>query len=173
MPVLRLLPPQILFWAWRLRQLPRSRSRWLHSRKPAREALPKQPQKQRLSLLEELFPEEVYKRNASNARYQRKTKRIPRLPLPKVDDVNGLYQDGRTQDRTRPSEIPTAAFSERDSFRQWKLAVLVMRRASKSLTENDFRRAAPKGRHIDDWKGPGDILKGVPNHNCYCCCDLN
>ncbi|MCJ1261358.1 hypothetical protein MMC22_001222 [Lobaria immixta] len=51
---------------------------------------------------------------------------------------------------------------ERDSLRQFNLAVLVIRRASKSLVESDFRRIAPKGQHIDDWKGPGDILKVIP-----------
>lgn len=53
------------------------------------------------------------------------------------------------------------AFVERDSLRQWNISVLVIRRASRSLIESDFRRVAPKGRHIDDWKGLGDILRGI------------
>ena len=45
-------------------------------------------------------------------------------------------------------------------YRLWDLAILVLSRASSSLLNDDFRRIAPRGHHIDDWKGPGDILKG-------------
>jgi len=38
---------------------------------------------------------------------------------------------------------------------------MVLRNASKSLSENDFRRVVPKGRHIEGWKGQGDIMKGT------------
>lgn len=54
------------------------------------------------------------------------------------------------------------ALVERDSLRQWNISVLVIRRASRSLIESDFRRVAPKGQHIDDWKALGDILRGIP-----------
>ncbi len=39
--------------------------------------------------------------------------------------------------------------------------VLVLRGASPSLTEADFRRMIPKGKHIEEWAGEGSILKGV------------
>jgi hypothetical protein len=39
--------------------------------------------------------------------------------------------------------------------------VLFLRHAPKTLTEDDFRRIIPKGRHIPSWKLKGDILKGL------------
>jgi len=95
-----------------------------------------EPKHHELSLFEELFPEEVKKH------------------LNEVDD-----EDGYTLGQGRP--IGHTESASRAAFRQWNLAVLIIQRASKSLIESDFRRIAPKGQHIEDWKGPGDPLKGV------------
>lgn len=145
MPILRLLPPLILS--------PACRSRlsllFLH-RLHNGGGVPPSPD---LSLLEELFPEEVQKK-----RSRRPTKgqqHIPRLPLYTLREET---QEGHNVVRGGKS---LEAFVERDSLRQWNISVLVIRRASRSLIESDFRRVAPKGQHIDDWKGLGDILRGI------------
>lgn len=106
-----------------------------------------------LSLLEELFPEEVQKKR--NRLSAKELQHIPRLPLSTLTDEThespNVVRGGKHLE----------AFVERDSLRQWNISVLVIRRASRSLIESDFRRVAPKGQHIDDWKGPGDILRGI------------
>ena len=112
------------------------------------------PKRQELSLFEELFPEESDKQfhKVYSAKEQ-----IPRLPLSDLDEVD--KPDGHISGLGRPSDLTKAA--SRAAFRQWNLSILIIQRASKSLNESDFRRIAPKGQHIEDWKGPGDPLKGV------------
>lgn len=147
MPVLRLLLPSRLSLVCHSRLLPPI-LRQLHN--SGRRGVPPSPD---LSLLEELFPEEVQrKRNRSRAK---ELQHIPRLPLSTLTEEThegpNLVRGGKYLE----------AFVERDSSRQWNISVLVIRRASRSLIESDFRRVAPKGQHIDDWKGLGDILRGI------------
>lgn len=147
MPILRLLPPSRLPPACLSRLLPPI-LRQLHNSGGGGD-----PPSPDLSLLEELFPEEVQKkRNRFSAK---ELQHIPRLPLSTLTDEThecpNVLRGGKQLE----------AFVERDSLRQWNISVLVIRRASRSLIESDFRRVAPKGQHIDDWKGLGDILRGI------------
>lgn len=112
-------------------------------------------QPQRPSLLEELFPEDGYSSSVSS---KPKDQDLPRLPLPEVDEFFEEFQGDLDHSRDRPSDVTKTAAAH--AFRHQKLAVLALHIASKSLIESDFRRVAPKGKHIDDWTGPGDILKG-------------
>ena len=107
-----------------------------------------------LSLFEELFPEEATRH--LHADKNNKEQNIPRLLMPDLDQVD--EEDSHTSGKGRPSGLTKSASMA--AFRQWNLAILVLQRASKSLNDSDFRRIAPKGKHIDDWKGPGDPLKG-------------
>lgn len=161
MLILRLTPSQLLLPVWGRRQS--NPLRWVHYRKVTKDASTAKPQKHHLSLLEELFPEEIDNRKSHQVGSQSKERSIPRLPLPTVNEADPLYQDDYTDRLIQHDGLSRVAFMERDSLRQLNLAVLVIRRASKSLVESDFRRIAPKGQHIDDWKGPGDILKGISN----------
>ncbi len=113
-----------------------------------------EPKLQKLSLFEELFPEEA---NKALKPEQNAEQHIPRLPLPDLDQAD--EQDRYIGDQGRPRDVTKAA--SKAAFRQWNLAILVLQRASKSLSDSDFRLIAPKGQHIGDWKGPGDPLKGV------------
>lgn len=109
---------------------------------------------QQRSLFDELFPEESPNDLRSDVRSQINDEFTPRLHLPDVECIDeGVKVESSEHG---PSRISTAA----SAFRLWDLAILVFSRASKSLLDGDFRRIAPQGRHIDDWKGPGDILKG-------------
>lgn len=159
MPNLWSTLPQLLLSVWGLRQS--NSLRWIHKRKVNGEVLTAKPQKHQLSLFEELFPEEINNRNFQEVGSRSKEKSVPRLRLPNVDEIDRLYQDGPTEGRTQHDGMSREAFMERDSLRQGNPAVLITRRASKSLAESDFRRIAPNGQHIHDWKGPGDILKGM------------
>ena len=104
-----------------------------------------------LSLLEELFPEEVKKSPNRNNCANSKNDDLPRLPLPDIDDEQAQARAQR--------KLMTRAASA-GAFRQSLMTVLLLSQASKTLVESDFRRIAPKGKHIEEWKGPGDILKG-------------
>lgn len=110
-----------------------------------------------LSLLEELFPEEIGRAAGPNT-VDGDEEVVPRLPLPDFDHDDEPYDDAH--DGRLSEEDRVARSASKDALHQWKLAVLVITRASKSLHESDFRRIAPRGQHIDKWHGPGDFIKG-------------
>ena len=113
--------------------------------------------KPKSSLLEELFPDEVPSHEPER---EIDNQDVPRLALPKIDKLLDEYQNDVAQDRERSKGVTNTAASS--VFRQPQLAGLILHNASNSLDESDFRRIAPKGKHIKEWAGPGDILKGVP-----------
>ena len=117
----------------------------------------REPKNQELSLFEELFPEETKKSQGTDEKTDDTGQHIPRLPLPNLNVVD--EPDDFKADQGRAGDLTNAA--SRAALRRWNLAILVMQRVSKSLNESDFRRIAPKGQHIEDWKGPGDPLKGI------------
>lgn len=117
------------------------------------------------SLLEELFPEEVQKNGGQDSNFYDDVHNVPRLPLPEVDDAQEGFDHESDRERTQSQRVTKLAAA--NAFRQQQLAVLSLETGSKSLIESDFRRIAPKGQHIDDWTGPGDILKGGFNGEDY------
>ena len=130
------------------------RLRYLHSTggDPSRK-------EQKVSLFEELFPEETRKREDWTPNVKEKYHDVPRLPLPKVG--GGFEENHSDLDRSRMRSKQVASQATAEAFRQEKLAVLVLQIASKSLIESDFRLVAPKGEHIARWTGPGELLKGM------------
>lgn len=114
---------------------------------------PKKP-----SLLEELFPEEAQKSKRPPSISVAKDYKVPRLPLPEVEELLDALEDDIERTSVRSLEVTRAAVA--NAFRRNNPAVLILRLASNSLVESDFRRIAPRGQHIDHWTGPGDILKG-------------
>lgn len=157
MPTSRPLVTQCL--RWDLRAL--CSSRLLHRSSKGAESLKKSrasrnPLSQRPSLLEELFPEELQKDGSQDPNFHDSVENVPRLPLPEVDDLSGGSSHECGRERGQPQRVTTAK-----KIRQQQVAVLSLDMGSKSLVESDFRRIAPKGQHIDDWTGPGDILKSM------------
>ena len=138
------------------------RLRYLHSAggDPSRKDRVRRQKAQKLSLFEELFPEETRKREDCTLNIEEKYHDVPRLPLPEVDEEN---HGDRDPSRVRSAQVANQATA--GAFRQKKLAVLVLQIASKSLIESDFRLVAPKGEHIARWTGPGDLLKGMRRAN--------
>lgn len=115
-------------------------------------------------MLEELFPEEVHKDGDQYPKCQDDVQNVPRLPLPEIDDISEGFDYDFDRERAQPKSVANKPAAT--AFRQQQLAVLSLDTSSKSLIESDFRRIAPKGQHIDDWTGPGDILKsGVEKEN--------
>ena len=163
MPALRLVTPTFstsLSHLGQLRQLRCAHKRTIRSirwrnyvsEKVFEEREEQEEPKRELSLLEELFPEESKRSTRKEYSKRDKTDELPRLRPPEFDD-------GETQAQ-RQSKLTTRAAST-DAFRHSQITVLLLSQASKSLTEDDFRRIAPRGKHIDEWKGPGDIVKGA------------
>ncbi|KAL9104634.1 MAG: hypothetical protein Q9163_000438 [Psora crenata] len=109
-----------------------------------------------LSLYEELFPDEAAKDKTKAATDNGEGRTVPRLQPPKLEQEDG-GKTARVNDR--------AKIASTNAFRVDNVALLVLQAASKSLHESDFRRIAPKGQHIKDWNGPGDILKVFPGRD--------
>lgn len=104
------------------------------------------------SLLEELFPEEVQRRSEQ----RRAEREVPRLAF----DQEVSYPKYKKV-TPGPYRSPNALKAENMMKAQpEETSVLVLRNASKSLSEEDFRRIIPKGKHIEGWNlEQGDILK--------------
>lgn len=121
------------------------------------------------SLLEELFPEEVQRDGDRDPKSHDGVQNVPRLPLPEVDDSSERLYHETDRDRAQSKRVTSIAATY--AFRQHQVAVLSLNIGSKSLIESDFRRIAPKGQHIDDWTGPGDILQsGLKRGTTYSRC---
>lgn len=114
-----------------------------------------------LSLFEELFPGEA-KNPPKSAKGLRRVKdgsnELPRLPPPDLDSLSDALDSFKSQNQLHSKLISKEAAAE--AFRKQDFAVLILSRASVALCDADFRRIIPKGEHIGDWKGVGDILKG-------------
>ena len=120
---------------------------------------PKSPIHPKPSLFAELFPKEAQKKAASKTPTGETNLKVPTLPLPTVEELLEGFDGSTVNDSSHPRETTKAASS--DAYKHRKIAVLVLQVASRSLIESDFRRLAPKGKHIGGWTGPGDILKGT------------
>ena len=127
------------------------------SKKRRKSKIQKKPTGPSLSLLEELFPEE-FNQAAAPDTVNEGEELIPRLSLVDFDDEDDFYNDAQNWKQSEDGRIERP--NVKDALHEWDLAVLVVNRASKSLIESDFRRLIPRGQHIDEWRGPGDILKG-------------
>lgn len=127
------------------------------------------------SLIEQLFPEETKRYEEEKRRASRD---VPRLPLDKLeplldrgDDIpDRVQQDdyGAIRVIRRPNERPLAprkAYQE-VQYSDVEPSVLVLRHASPNLTEEDFRRLIPQGKHMQGWTlERGDIIKVIPGRD--------
>lgn len=147
--------------SWRIS----SHARLKHYSKPIKATSETAPssQPQRVSLFDELFPEEEETSQPTTYQSEHDELHVPRLPLSDIDHLDPYPTSSGSL--KGPSKKRTEAAAQ-GAPKQWDPAVLVLNRASKSLVDADFRRIAPKGRHIGEWTGPGDILKGedAPSH---------
>jgi len=119
-----------------------------------------QPAIKKPSLFEELFPEEARQRSNMIELVPAKQADLPNLP-PLDFDILPESLEG-FQSHSKPSTWPSIRDSSFGSFRREETTILVLSRATTSLSEADFRRVVPtRGEHIEGWRGPGDILKGT------------
>ena len=93
------------------------------------------PRQNRLSLLEELFPEDAQSRDE-----QRVQREIPRLAF----DVPESTPSQRVQKADEQYSPQARRLYDKMKAQGEQSAILVLRNASKSLIEEDFRRLIPK-----------------------------
>lgn len=108
-----------------------------------------------VSLLEELFPQETRSHNPKISAKKPHKRNIPRIALDVtiIPEDESFTQDVESEHAPVPAPLPT-------SSRYTNSSVLVLRSASKSLSEDDFRRCAPTSTHISGWRSNSDLLKG-------------
>lgn len=111
------------------------------------------------SLIEQLFPE----RYAEGGTHRDQVRQVPFIEPEEI-------QTPRPETRLAPQHEEQS----RQSIRAERLrrqmekqppntAVLVLRNAGKNLTEEDFRRVIPQGKHLEGWTlEQGDILRTIP-----------
>ncbi|CZT16346.1 uncharacterized protein RCC_02188 [Ramularia collo-cygni] len=128
----------------------------------AEDSLKKEVEPRTPSLVEQLFPEETKRYEAA----QKILREVPRLALDAL----------QTPAPAKPLASPTSDEPTR-SWKAMKLenimraagpgtAMLVLRNATPNLTEEDFRRLIPQGKHIEGWTlEQGDIIKVIPGRN--------
>lgn len=114
-------------------------------------------------LLEELFPEEAERRTRlTKAKRERD---VPRLQLD-VPDLTpqpaGPRMEAEPDLDNRDARKYYGWLSSQEKKKGEHISLLVLRNASKNLTDDDFRRLIPQGKHIEGWNlDRGDILKSV------------
>jgi len=105
------------------------------------------------SLLEELFPEA----NSTPQPQHKGGRDHPKIEPPMAGII-------RPQFVGRP---PTLKEKVVESFRKQgeQVTVLQLTNCSTQLTEVDFRRVIPKGKHIEGWRRDGDFYKVIPGRD--------
>ena len=117
----------------------------------------------KLSLLEELFPVEAKRVKRLAAGLKDKSplaKEIDRLHPPEFDD----FQDTKHNFENGQS-WPAVQAASQASMRTDNLTVLVHYGASPDLVDTDYQRVVPRGTHIGEWRGLGDIVKGTKHYS--------
>ena len=112
--------------------------------------------KSRKSLLEELFPEQAkdHQRVPRNELKQQKAEAVFDPPIFDEFQDEFLPTSPPNEDNMRG---PTSKATLND-----KTTILVLEGGDPNLSEADFRRIAPKGWHIEEWRGREDPLKIIP-----------
>lgn len=106
------------------------------------------------SLLKELFPEAY---NWAEPHYSK------RNPYPKLTLPNQTPLIRRTEHE--PLKTDRERFVESFQNKAEQLTALQLLHTSLELTESDFRRIIPKGKHIESWASEGEFVKVIPGRD--------
>lgn len=110
-------------------------------------------------LIEQLFPE----RYAAQGAHGDEAREVPPIPTqhpPPAPESPWISPEGGK--RPSRSEMLRRAMEARPP----DTAVLVLRNAGNTLTEEDFRRVIPQGKHLEGWTlEQGDILRVIPGRD--------
>ncbi|KAF2828763.1 hypothetical protein CC86DRAFT_368904 [Ophiobolus disseminans] len=107
------------------------------------------------SLLEELFPEA---NTPPPSRYVEKRDQYSKLDLPEADSL--VRRNIVERPKTFKEQV-VESFQNRGE----KITVLQLEHCSTELTEIDFRRLIPKGKHIEAWNRDGEFYKIIPGRD--------
>jgi hypothetical protein len=107
------------------------------------------------SLLEELFPEAS---TSPPSRYAEKQDHYPKLGLP---EPQGLVRRELVE---RPKTLKEQVIESFQNSGE-KITILQLEHCSTELTEVDFRRLIPKGKHIEAWNRDGEFYKVIPGRD--------
>ncbi|KAE8836887.1 hypothetical protein HRS9122_07042 [Pyrenophora teres f. teres] len=105
------------------------------------------------SLLEELFPEA----NSTAEPQYKGARDHPRMEPPTTRVLRPSFV-GRSQTL---KEKVVESFQKQGE----QITALQLTNCSTMLTEADFRRVVPKGKHIEGWRRDGDFLKVIPGRD--------
>lgn len=131
---------------------------------------PKKP-----SLIEQLFPEETKRYEEQ----QKALREVPPLPIVSKEDWEStnkrpwVLKNPSREEAMKWQALNKAGQTKAKTLLQEQIqaagpgvGVLVLRNASKNLTEEDFKRLVPQGRHIEGWTlQQGDIMKVIPGRD--------
>lgn len=133
---------------------------------------PKEQKRHKPNLVEELFPEQAKVLQKPLRDGLMREKRVPLLEPPQLDQFHDASAPNQSFPQAREASFDTGV---RDTSRIENLAVLILDGGNPNLCEADFRRVAPKGWHIGEWRGREDPLQVIPARdentllfqNCY------
>lgn len=119
------------------------------------------------SLLEELFPEEITKNQSiPNVQKAGAARSEPRkIPLPSLDKLHDT--SATKQSRVRPRIVSSTS----KESNQPVPVLLILENALPNLSDADFDRISPKGKHIAEWKSmfrPVAIIPARTSLNIEC-----
>lgn len=114
-------------------------------------------------LLEELFPEEAERR--INPIKPKREREVPRLqldvPIPTPLPARSRQEEDVDLENRNARRL-YKAMSNQERTKGVHTGVVILRNASNNLTDDDFRRLIPQGKHIEGWNlDRGDILKST------------
>ncbi|KAI9887632.1 MAG: hypothetical protein M1823_000496 [Watsoniomyces obsoletus] len=151
------------------------------------------PTEKKLSLLDELFPRDAW--SLSNRPTDRHRERLPLPdvlgPAPESPENTDLHQgrkyhsvplieqyvrasqarvrnilkEQKERNGERASIDINAPLFKEELLEKEELTVLILYNASPSLTDHDIRRIVPRGKHIREWRGAGNIEKVIPGRD--------
>ncbi|KAI9787999.1 MAG: hypothetical protein M1816_007303 [Peltula sp. TS41687] len=150
--------------------------------KPAEEprARPTRRHIPRLELPVDLVPGDGQRLDRWWKRYKAARTRVERKPMgPKPIGLIERYveasrepkarlveEEGRSHGSIRyPWRMPQEEKKPARLANGQEVALLALYNASTSLTESDFRRIVPRGKHIREWRGEGEILEIIPGRD--------
>jgi hypothetical protein len=108
------------------------------------------------TLLDELFPEAA---KTSPSRYaEKREQEVPKLGLPKSQVL--LSRQLVDRPKTLKEQV-VESFQARGE----KITILQLEHCSTELTEADFRRLIPQGKHIESWNREGEFYKVIPGRD--------
>jgi hypothetical protein len=126
----------------------------------------KPPEAKKLSLIEQLFPEETKRYEEAQAKREREIPRMPLdMPTRKPTPADRLTSSARARE-SRGAMLKRRTMEMQAKRADSQTSMLVLLNASKNLTEEDFTRLIPQGQHMDGWAlEEGNILKVIPGRN--------